>query len=251
MTLIDICKGKTSVSECMEFTTKAFVFQYWIIGFCDALNGQFLVYAANDKRTPPFLQAVLSTLMIFWTILFRYIILRKKPSIGQTIFAIGVFYGLFLTVIPSVFGLNDNSSFKFQSTGVWKWLWSVIFGLSFIPAAIMNVVSESVLKETSQSTLKARKDSLIPNKQEIIKNVNVWYFLTMESIAQEITFLMLFWLNAIPNFGSVDTIPDIFTSLRQNWRYFFCLDGMFLQICSICTFSIYYIFHNISHILSI
>ena len=63
-TAIDIIAGNTSVSECWFFTTKSFLLRCSLIGFCNALNGLFLVYAAPSDRTPTFLQAILGTFAI-------------------------------------------------------------------------------------------------------------------------------------------------------------------------------------------
>lgn len=46
--------------------------QFFLIGFFDALNGVFVVFASIPKRTAPFLQAILGNFLIPLTIIFRY-----------------------------------------------------------------------------------------------------------------------------------------------------------------------------------
>ena len=85
-TLFDLCRGETSLAEIKEFSTPSHMKRYAAVGVCDALNGIFVVFAA--ARTAPFLQAILGTLSIFWTILFRFIILHKSPSKAQVSYAL-------------------------------------------------------------------------------------------------------------------------------------------------------------------
>ncbi len=48
-----------------------------VIGFCNGVAGIPLMFASDPDRTPPYLQALLSTIVIPYTVVFRYIILRK------------------------------------------------------------------------------------------------------------------------------------------------------------------------------
>lgn len=80
-TLIDIYRGVTSIQELKVFSTIDFFQQYFAVGFCNGINGVFLVFAAS--KTAPFLQAILGTFNILWTIIFRFIILRKYPNVSQ------------------------------------------------------------------------------------------------------------------------------------------------------------------------
>ena len=254
MVCIDLYKGSTNMEEIKFFTTRSFIARCFLIGFCNALNGLFLVFAAPPSRTPTFLQAILGTFNMLspglsyihlhhsfisisilfnvqiiraWTILFRALILRKFPSKMQFLWAGGVFVGLFLASCPSIFGLNSGSSFVSEAPGAWKVMWPIIFASSLAPAAIMNVVGEDVLKETSESSI--NRDKLVSINQENLdleeKTVNVWYYLTLQSVAQFLTFVCCFWVCIIPNFGTVNTVHDIFAALKQDWRYFFAMDG--------------------------
>lgn len=215
LTFFDIYRNRTSFAEIRAFSTWSFLRRCALIGFCDALNGLFLVYAAPPNRTPPFLQAILGTFNIGWTILFRAVILRKYPSRMQSVWAGAVFVGLFLSSCPSIFGLAAGSSFESQAVGPWKVLWPIIFASSFAPAAIMNVVGESVLQQTSQIHAG-------PGNRNA---VNIWYYLSLQSLSQLLTFLLCFWVSTIPHFGTVHTVDGLFSTLKMNWRFFFAMDG--------------------------
>ena len=47
------------------------------MGLFTALNGIFVVFASPPDRTPPYLQGILQSMVIPYTILFRFLILRK------------------------------------------------------------------------------------------------------------------------------------------------------------------------------
>lgn len=61
MTAVDLLQGNTTMEEIKFFTTQSFMTRCFLIGFCNALNGLFLVFAADPSRTPTFLQAILGT----------------------------------------------------------------------------------------------------------------------------------------------------------------------------------------------
>lgn len=80
-TLVDLYRGVVTLHELKTFSTFHFFKQYFAVGFCNALNGTFLVFAA--RKTAPYLQAILGTFNMLWTIVLRFIILRKYPNARQ------------------------------------------------------------------------------------------------------------------------------------------------------------------------
>ena len=54
------------------------------VGLLNCLNGILVVYASDPQRTSPSLQALLSTSVIPFTVICRYIFLRKGKSTSQT-----------------------------------------------------------------------------------------------------------------------------------------------------------------------
>ena len=132
-------------------------------------------------------------------------------------FALGVFIGLFLASVPSMFGLNTNDAFKTNANGIWVWLWPVIFASSFAPAAIMNVYGENVLKQTSHM-----EDD---DKQTDPRNVNIWYYLFIQSLFQAITIVCFMWLDCIPNFGTSNSWDESMDNIKKDWQLFFGMNG--------------------------
>lgn len=68
--------------------------QLFLIGFFDALNGIFVVYASPTTRTAPFLQAILGNFMIPLTIFFRYCAYPVGSSTGCIAYVV-LYYGVF------------------------------------------------------------------------------------------------------------------------------------------------------------
>ena len=161
-------------------------------------------------------------------------------------YAFGVLAGLFLSSVPSIFGLDTNDAFETNATGVWEWLWPVIFASSFAPAAVMSVIGEDVLKETSSAKYVDKQiscaDELLVEANDILtdlvhdpvnvrvmkpvdKTVNIWYYLFVESLVQEITIFALLWLDCVPQFGTEDNMQATLQDIGQGWMWFFGQDG--------------------------
>jgi len=174
----------------------------FLIGLCDALNGALVVFASKGSRTPPYLQAILGNFMIPLTILFRVLIVRKRPTLLKLLCGLAVVVGLFVCLIPTIFPGVDPKAEKTKSeaNGVSRVMWPLIFMLGFIPAAIMNVLEEYVVKMKNQTSR---------------KGINLVYFLFWTSLYQLICVGSLFWLDILPWYGNVDTISEF----GRNWWF--------------------------------
>jgi hypothetical protein len=172
---------------------------FWI-GFCDAINGIMVVFAATASRTSPLLQTLLGNFMIPLTIVARLVILRKRPSLIQGLSAAAVFLALFLCLVPNILDLDKSkcaeSNTASSVSGPGRILWPLCFMFGFLPAAIMNVLEERSLK---------RRDPKAPGSGQI----NLFYFLFWTSLYQLLTAATLFWTDIIPGFGTAEG------SLRQ------------------------------------
>ena len=195
---------------------------FWI-GFCDALNGIMVVFAASPERTSALLQTILANFMIPLTIGLRYftnslatptclkgvyiymnicmyvlcrlLVLKKKPNLFQFLTATIVFLAIFFCLIPT-FGNMDlpqecDSSNSSNSTGgseslAGRILWPLCFMFGFVPAALMNVLEERSLQ---------RRHGVRHGQ------INLFFFLFCTSCYQLLTGLALFWADIIPGFG--------------------------------------------------
>ncbi|XP_068731350.1 crt homolog 3-like [Montipora capricornis] len=174
----------------------------FLVGLCDALNGALVVFASKGSRTPPYLQAILGNFMIPLTILFRFVILKKKPTLLKLCCGIAVVIGLFICLIPTIFPGVDAKAQKTENEahGVSRVLWPIIFMFGFLPAAIMNVLEERGLKMESKTSR---------------KGINVVFFLFWTSTYQFLCVALIFWADILPWYGNVDNISEF----GRNWWY--------------------------------
>jgi drug/metabolite transporter (DMT)-like permease len=184
LTLVSAAFGAVTIDD-IRFPQ----WQLFLIGLFDAFNGVLIVYSSPSSRTPPFLQAILGNFLIPLTIIFRLILLRKRPQLIKLICAAVVFLGLVLSLIPVITGMDasDSSSYLNQNSAA-RILWPMCFMLGFVPAAVMNVVEEKSLKDK--------------------RNVNMFYLLFCSSSYQLITVFAFFWTDLIPHFGYTSNIHE-------------------------------------------
>ncbi|XP_077985154.1 uncharacterized protein LOC144439444 [Glandiceps talaboti] len=169
-----------------------------LAGILNALNGLLVVYASDPSRTPPVLQAILSTSIIPFTVVSRYIITRVGVGIKRLVCTGVVLIGLFISMEPVIFNIDnadDTGAGGHQSTAS-RVIWPTIFLFGFLPAGIMNVLMEKIMEKES-SAVKA----------------NVWV-----NGFQILTVGCLFWTDFIPGFGTVSSAKKFAENFSQGYR---------------------------------
>ncbi|PVD36922.1 hypothetical protein C0Q70_03915 [Pomacea canaliculata] len=124
---------------------------YCIMGLTMGLNGLIVVFASPPSRTAPYLQGLLSTSLIPFTVLSRFLLLRKGISLRRLGCTIAVLIGIFITVEPQIWSLpgsDDNSSSG--ESKVDRIVWPIIFAVGFLPAAVNVVICERELQKTQR-----------------------------------------------------------------------------------------------------
>ncbi|XP_025080173.1 LOW QUALITY PROTEIN: uncharacterized protein LOC112555845 [Pomacea canaliculata] len=171
---------------------------YCIMGLTMGLNGLIVVFASPPSRTAPYLQGLLSTSLIPFTVLSRFLLLRKGISLRRLGCTIAVLIGIFITVEPQIWSLpgsDDNSSSG--ESKVDRIVWPIIFAVGFLPAAVNVVICERELQKTQAQSLS---------------------FMTWCQVFQLFTLLPLFWMDFIPFFGTSNSFDDF----RHHLRGFTC-----------------------------
>nr|XP_022326332.1 uncharacterized protein LOC111126172 isoform X4 [Crassostrea virginica] len=140
--------AKHTIDSSIEFKPASTWKMIFAMGLFTALNGILVVFASPPDRTPGYLQGILSTTTIPYTIICRLIFLRKGISVVRTLCTCLVMAGLFLTIEPQIFGINsdDDSNTVNESTSA-RILWPLCFALGFLPVGLMNVTCEKELKK--------------------------------------------------------------------------------------------------------
>lgn len=171
-----------------------------LVGFLNAINGVLVVYASSTSRTPAALQAILSTSVIPFTVISRYILLRKGVSKARLVCTGIVLIGLFISLEPTIFNIDGNgggggggehlSNFE-------KFIWPVIFMFGFLPVGISNAVLERELK-------KGETESLL--------------FLAWAQLYNFVFIAALFWTDFIPRFGASSSFHDFWENLTYGLK---------------------------------
>ena len=100
-----------------------------VIGFANALNGFFVVYASDAKRTPAILQALLGNTTVLFALPFHRYYLAEKRNYCQVVPITAIGLLVLATVISLIPTLQDLASGKssMSFTGSAGALWPFIF----------------------------------------------------------------------------------------------------------------------------
>ncbi|KAK7490961.1 hypothetical protein BaRGS_00017833 [Batillaria attramentaria] len=161
---------------------------FFLLGLCNTLNGVGVVFASPPDRTAPYLQGILATIQIPFTVFCRFLILRKGISVRRLFCTIAVLIGIFITIEPQIWSLpgsgSDSSSGGSAAAHV---IWPMIFAVAFLPFAIFSVICERELKKGESQSLS---------------------FMTWTQVLQFLTILPLFWVDFIPFYGMAKNFKD-------------------------------------------
>jgi drug/metabolite transporter (DMT)-like permease len=176
-----------------------------LMGLFNALNGVLIVYSSPSSRTPVFLQPILSTSVIPFTVILRFLLLRKGLSKGRLICTFAVLVGLFICIEPSIFGLGGNSQSSKNRTAN-KIYWPILFCIGFLPVGFINVLQEREVKTDKTRGVAAVK-----------REVHTLLFQAWMQLYNFIFLAALFWTAFIPHFGINDSWSDF--SQHMRWGY--------------------------------
>ena len=190
-----------------------------ILGFLNAINGILIVFSSPEDRTPAFLQPLLSTIIIPFTVLASFVLLRKREGIPRLICCLAVVIGLIISTEPVIFNLDgQGSSGAVHTKPIVKFVWSCVFMLGFVPLAINNVFEEKIVKRAANSEkLKMSKGGEAGDKDVnsllLMFWINLWTF---------VVFGLMFWTDFIPVFGTVNGFTEFKEHMNDG---FSCMTG--------------------------
>ncbi|XP_069138521.1 crt homolog 2-like [Argopecten irradians] len=172
------------------------------MGLFTTLNGILVVNASPSDRTPPYLQGILASTVIPYTVLCRLIILRKGISTVRALCTCVVLVGLFVSTEPQTFGLDGSGSGDSGTTpsALKRVLWPLCFALGFLPIGLSNVFCEKELKKDEGESLG---------------------FITWTNVFQFVTMVFFFWTDFVPGFGTSDSPSQFFTKFNKGFSCLF------------------------------
>ncbi|XP_048585691.1 uncharacterized protein LOC5518936 [Nematostella vectensis] len=202
------------------------------VGAVYGLSAVCIVFGASGERTAPYLQSILSTANIPATLLIRFIALKKIPTKRKFVCAIVTLLSLSLCLMPSIIPTIDPRQHSDQggAKGVAGVLWPMCFMLGFVLLAVAYILIEYAVSMVSASSSKP------PDVMHMIGSTNFYQFLTLA---------LCFWVDAIPGFGSTNSIAEVWKNFKFGMQCFFggvgcsssCgLLGMGFMFCAILTY---------------
>jgi len=198
-------------------------------GLAVAVNGVLMVFATRD--TPELYQAMLLSLQMVFTFLFSAAFrLNKGRSYCHPLVFVSfalVFAGVLTGMAESFKGTNHLS--KDQAK------WTVLFGVSMVPAALFNVLSSVFMKRYTANKLIPEEASL-PDKADY-GTVNLT-LLAGSGIAQAVFLWISFPMDWAPGFGTAANGSESWHNLlkgyhctffdcKSNFGYFLSFYGSF------------------------
>ncbi|ESO84332.1 hypothetical protein LOTGIDRAFT_236301 [Lottia gigantea] len=174
----------------------------FVMGLTTTLNGIFVVFSSPPDRTPPYLQGILATTSIPFTVFFRFLILKKGISFKRLVCVGVVLIALFITVEPQIWNLDGSSNSSSTTSTLARILWPMAFAIGFLPIGVQNAVCERVLKSDEAHSFN---------------------FLMWTQVFQILTIFPMFWVDFIPGFGEASSIHQFGDKLSRGIHCTFTL----------------------------
>lgn len=174
----------------------------FLVGFLNSLNGWLIVYASPSDRTPPLIQAVLQNAGVLFSVPFSKVLLgdRKSYLTRQPMIATGlILTSVAVSLAPSL--MQSGSGGGFSSASNIAWCFIYLFGLA--PGAGYNVVQQLYFLRTGM---------LEPDVPPKVVARNTLRALFWGNAAQGVSFLLCFWIDLIPWFGTSKDLSSFLSS---------------------------------------
>ncbi|KXJ25716.1 Crt-like 1 [Exaiptasia diaphana] len=201
-------------------------------GLLAGFAGLIIVYSSSGKRTAPYLQAILVNAAIPATLILRYLLLKKSPTKQKLICALTIVLAIFICLLPSLVPEIDpkqaNNKEQGGTTG-WRGIfWPCCFMMGFVITAVGYTIQEKIFQyQNPQST----------------KKVDIFYIMFISMLFQLVACVALFWTDAIPIFGNVNSIEKVFLNFVYGFQCVFgsagcshypALYGWLFIACFVC-----------------
>lgn len=160
-----------------------------MIGICDALNGFGIVYNSDVTRISGPLQNILLQSTIIFTVIFTKIILKRSPTITEFFGILVILGGIVIALMPTWLSISSGQ----DTVSASEWYYPIFFILGCIPSALMNIFMEIMQEKFTTET---------GNKFSVI------YLQAIESFYQLLFFIIFFWLDFIPVFGTSSSMLE-------------------------------------------
>jgi hypothetical protein len=173
-------------------------------GFCNALNGILIVYASPASRTPPLIQAVLQNCGVLFSVPFSKMVLGDtkrycavEPLRAAAIVVASVCVALAPTLSDIAAGRQQEGGFD----GLQTIAWVLVYIAGLAPNALLNVLQQLYFLRTGL---------LRPGVTVHATRRGTLRALFFANLMQPVTYLLLWWVDVLPWFGSSSRVGDFF-----------------------------------------
>jgi hypothetical protein len=180
------------------------------VGFLNSLNGWLIVYASPASRTPPLIQAVLQNAGVLFSVPFsklmlgdRKAYLSSKPMAAAALILASVIVSLLPRFLSSGSGGGGGGGDDTVSGGASSIAWCLIYFLGLAPGAGYNVCQQLYFIRSGMLSPEVSGESIVRSTLRAL----FW-----SNVAQAVSYLLFFWVDLLPWFGTVSEISSFGTT---------------------------------------
>ena len=170
-------------------------------GACNAFNGILIVYASSSIRTPPLIQAILQNCNVLFSVPFSKLVLgdTKVYLAPEPLRAAGVVAAsVAVSLAPTIAAVAQG-----RATGGFNGLnslaWVAVYTAGLAPAALLAVLQQLYFIRTG-----ALRQG-VTGREQLRGTLRALMF---SNLMQPLVYVLLFWVDVLPWFGSSADVGD-------------------------------------------
>ncbi|XP_065182759.1 uncharacterized protein LOC135813609 isoform X2 [Sycon ciliatum] len=195
-----------------------------LLGAANTVNGLLVAASSSEDRTPVFLQPVLQTALIPFTVLMSYLLLGKREGSARLIACLAVVVGVIVSAEPVMFNIDGlgrgvADARPGHTSSLVHVAWSCVYLLGYLPIALAVVVQEKLLKMKEWRKPHAN-GSTAWCKAKRVKTIQLLFWANLWTCG---LYAVMFWADFIPGFGTVSTLSQFKNHIDDGFR---CMMGV-------------------------
>eukprot|EP00117_Sycon_ciliatum_P002489 scpid62393/ scgid7693/ len=195
-----------------------------LLGAANTVNGLLVAASSSEDRTPVFLQPVLQTALIPFTVLMSYLLLGKREGAARLIACLAVGVGVIVSTEPVMFNIDGlergvADARPGHTSSLVHVAWSCVYLLGYLPIALAVVVQEKLLKMKEWRKPQAN-GSTAWCKATRVKIIQLLFWANLWTCG---LYAVMFWADFIPGFGTVSTLGQFKNHMDDGFR---CMVGL-------------------------
>jgi hypothetical protein len=173
----------------------------FLVGFLNSLNGFLIVYASPSQRTPPLVQAIIQNAGVIFSVPFSLLALGDKKRYCSPFPAFAAFLiaaSVAVSLTPAFLNGGGSAISSTQSIG-----WCIIYLFGVAASAAFNVCQQLFFIRSGM----LREEASAYQQVRTMLRALFW-----SNVAQPVTYILMFWVDLLPWFGTSDSINTLLRS---------------------------------------